>query len=278
MKKPVFDKKEAKELPEDYLQLLNKGDAFGLFPRFSPNFSKLVYVASSETFLTHAGNYQLKYLPWPKEEEKEAITAIDYAPDYPKDDAQFAGLFGYNMTYTSAKFVGSSNRFFFFTNEFKGQNRLFIADLETPGKVRWVNFLEHDPAARDGEFTLLNFSHEVAVVKHCSASSAPKVYAVVFKGADSAASVDDIKFETKLLHEIVLEEDLAQCVGSIKKEFLTLENGAEATFFRLGDEQLADSPNRSTSGKHPMIVLIHGGPFSASPQDMFLIQRNFFLM
>ena len=27
-----------------------------------------------------------------------------------------------------------------------------------------------------------------------------------------------------------------------------------------------------------MITLIHGGPFSASPQDMFLTQRNFFLL
>ena len=52
---------------------------------------------------------------------------------------------------------------------------------------------------------------------------------------------------------------------------MKLENGAEGYFLRLNDEKLETSPARGENGLHPMTTLIHGGPFGASPQDMFLI-------
>ncbi len=54
-------------------------------------------------------------------------------------------------------------------------------------------------------------------------------------------------------------------LGSIQKDFVTLDNGAEGYFIRLSDENLEKSVNRGIDGKHPMIVIIHGGPFSSSP-------------
>lgn len=51
---------------------------------------------------------------------------------------------------------------------------------------------------------------------------------------------------------------------------IKLENGAEATFMRYGD---LDSDK-----KHPMLLLIHGGPFSASPYQMFLAGRQLLMM
>lgn len=59
---------------------------------------------------------------------------------------------------------------------------------------------------------------------------------------------------------------------------MKLDNGAEGYLFRLSEEKLALSPARGANGKHPLITIIHGGPFSASPQDMFLIQRNFLIL
>jgi len=47
---------------------------------------------------------------------------------------------------------------------------------------------------------------------------------------------------------------------------------------RLSDEALQNSPGKGENGKHPMMTLIHGGPFGASPQDMFLIQRTFLIL
>lgn len=70
-----------------------------------------------------------------------------------------------------------------------------------------------------------------------------------------------------------LGEELKSKVDTIKKEFVTLENGAEGYFLRMH----SDTPALS-NGKLPMITLIHGGPFSSSPQDMFLTQRNFLLL
>lgn len=47
---------------------------------------------------------------------------------------------------------------------------------------------------------------------------------------------------------------------------------------RLSDQNLAQSGAMGENGKFPMITLIHGGPFSSSPADMFLHQRNFLLL
>jgi len=30
--------------------------------------------------------------------------------------------------------------------------------------------------------------------------------------------------------------------------------------------------------KYPMIVMLHGGPFSSMPYDMFLVSRNFLML
>ena len=46
---------------------------------------------------------------------------------------------------------------------------------------------------------------------------------------------------------------------------ITLDNGAEGYFVRSRDLD----PNK----KHPMVVIIHGGPFSSSPRDMFSLLR-----
>ena len=64
---------------------------------------------------------------------------------------------------------------------------------------------------------------------------------------------------------MVLESELLNEVMHIKKDFVKLDNGAEGYFVRLSDERLAEAPARGENGKYPMITLIHGGPFSASP-------------
>lgn len=96
------------------------------------------------------------------------------------------------------------------------------------------------------------------------------MFAVFFENLEG--EMNDIKIESVLLHENKLHlEELNNDVQSITKEFIKLENGAEGYFYRLSDEKLAESPARGENGKHPMITIIHGGPFSSSPQDMFLI-------
>ena len=59
-------------------------------------------------------------------------------------------------------------------------------------------------------------------------------------------------------------------VKGYKRDIIKLENGAEACFMRAGD--------LDKDKKHPMITLMHGGPFGSSPLHMFLSTRNFFLM
>ena len=59
-------------------------------------------------------------------------------------------------------------------------------------------------------------------------------------------------------------------VKGYKSDIIKLENGAEALFLRAGD--------LDGSKKHPMITLLHGGPFAASPFHMFLPLRNYFLL
>lgn len=64
-------------------------------PRFSQDYSKLAFIASTNKFLSHSGNYQLKCMSWPFTSEQDTQTLIDYKEAYPEDKDAFAGLFGY---------------------------------------------------------------------------------------------------------------------------------------------------------------------------------------
>ena len=59
-------------------------------------------------------------------------------------------------------------------------------------------------------------------------------------------------------------------VKGYKSDIITLENGAEALFVRAGD--------LDRSKKHPMITILHGGPFSAAPYHFFSSVRNTYLL
>lgn len=91
---PKFSKKEAEQETE-YLVKLNDGDYFGMQPKFAKDYSKLCFVASEHKFLSHSGNYQLKSLEWPRQAESKAQVVLDYVHEYPKDDQEYAGLYGY---------------------------------------------------------------------------------------------------------------------------------------------------------------------------------------
>ena len=50
-------------------------------PKFSDDFSKLVYIGTKDKFLSHSGNYQLRYLRWPPSSPAEqSILVIDKHP------------------------------------------------------------------------------------------------------------------------------------------------------------------------------------------------------
>lgn len=56
IKDPKFKKDEA-EKEENYVKCLNNGDYFGMQPKFSSDYTKLAFIASSNKFLSHSGNY-----------------------------------------------------------------------------------------------------------------------------------------------------------------------------------------------------------------------------
>ena len=57
-------------------------------PSFSRDYSRLAYFASTEKFVAHSSQYQLKSFEWPLKNAKsdpQAVTNIDYIKGYPKD-------------------------------------------------------------------------------------------------------------------------------------------------------------------------------------------------
>ena len=124
-------------------------------------------------------------------------------------------------------------------------------------EVRYINFLDQD--ARKGHYSLLKIFDDMAVVSYSSCNEAPRCYLLIFENLQ-AEKVGEVKVEAKLLDQVHLGDELKSKVDSIKKEYVTLDNGAEGYFVRMHQETPALS-----DGKLPMITLIHGGPFSASP-------------
>lgn len=93
----------------------------------------------------------MKYFKWPREGEAKPVTVIDYSAAYPSETDEFAGLFGYQMSFYSSKFLKGSNRFYIFSTEIRGQSRIYLADMEQPGRVKWLNFLGKEAGAfREG--------------------------------------------------------------------------------------------------------------------------------
>jgi hypothetical protein len=60
-----------------------------------------------------------------------------------------------------------------------------------------------------------------------------------------------------------MSQELKKCIVGIKTEIIKLENGADAIF---------QYPTH-VDGKRPMMVIVHGGPFSASPYHIYLPMR-----
>ena len=99
---------------------------------------------------------------------------------YPSDSEHFCGLYGYQMTYTPCNFLGGSNRFYLVQSEFKGQTRIYIADLENKNQVRWVDYLGKSDTPRDGDYGLIRLREDVAITYFSSVSCPPMIHMVTF--------------------------------------------------------------------------------------------------
>jgi len=80
IRSPVHD---SKDLPAEagYVTCLNPTEFMSICPKFSDDFSKLLYVGAKETFISHTGNFQLRYLKWPP--EAESVLVVDKVKAYP---------------------------------------------------------------------------------------------------------------------------------------------------------------------------------------------------
>lgn len=90
---PIFDKEF--QLPSDYLkQVSSVCEYSAMHPKFSHDFTSLVYVCSDSETFSHSGNNQLKQLTWPLDGSAPKLV-IDRVADCPDDKDQFGGLYGY---------------------------------------------------------------------------------------------------------------------------------------------------------------------------------------
>ena len=138
-------------------------------PRFSRDFSKIAYVARDTKFLSHSANYQLKQLSWPLDEASEPVaeTLIDRVAACPNDDQEFAGLYGYNDTFSPARFIADSAKFFLFTSELKGQHRIFVLDTTTKEvKMLRIPNVTDAENLRSGEYSLMRIFEDTLIVNY----------------------------------------------------------------------------------------------------------------
>ena len=68
IRNPVSDKAKLSEGASDYVKCLNPNDFMSVMPKFSKDFSRLMYFSATDKFISHSGYYQLKYFKWPVED------------------------------------------------------------------------------------------------------------------------------------------------------------------------------------------------------------------
>lgn len=101
-------------------------------------------------------------LDWETRAVEVAVPIFDEV----NEDMQFAGLYGYNMSFINCGFVGESDRFYLITSEFKSQERLYLVDV-VQKQVKFIDFLQLSDK-REGNYALLNLTDHVAIVAHSS--------------------------------------------------------------------------------------------------------------
>lgn len=179
---PIFDKKKLQADDSTYLRQINPASEYmAMHQKLSKDFKHLVYIGSEKQFLSHSGNYQLKHLPWPLDGQAPR-TVIDRQPDYPTDAQDFAGLYGYQLTYTHSGFLHTSSRFYVLESEVKGLEKTYIVDLET-NEVRSLS-LAHVHGKQTGHYELLRRFEDTMVLKFSHTNQAPRVYTVRFLSVD----------------------------------------------------------------------------------------------
>jgi hypothetical protein len=74
----------------------------------------VVYISSTEEFVSHTTCYELKVMDWATREVKVVVPIKDTI----EEGEEFGGLYGYNFTYMPTGFIGDSNRYVVLTSEF----------------------------------------------------------------------------------------------------------------------------------------------------------------
>ena len=102
---------------------------------------------------------------WPQEQgEAASETILDRYAEYPGDDVEFCGLYGF--FFFSNKFLDESKRFFIIESEVKGTARIFIVDVETK-KVKMIRNLGGiSTDLRRGDYTLLSAFKDTLIVRY----------------------------------------------------------------------------------------------------------------
>lgn len=142
-----------------------------------------MYYGTKDKFISHCGNYQLRYLRWPPASPDAGVESelvVDKVKAYPKDEDEFAGIYGYNQSLISYNFIGDSSRFALFESPFKGQHRVYFLDLESK-KVKWLNFLGKTPADHlHGDYELLRIYKDYAVIRFSAHNSPTAIFLLNF--------------------------------------------------------------------------------------------------
>ena len=113
-----------------------------MLARFSNDYFRLCYFAPTIQFLSYSGYYEIKYLNWPCFNEK-AVTVIEEIKEYPDDESNFCGLYGYNLIFTPCNFLGGSNRYYLVMSEFKGYYKDFFRRLREARKCEMNQFIRY---------------------------------------------------------------------------------------------------------------------------------------
>jgi dipeptidyl aminopeptidase/acylaminoacyl peptidase len=201
--------------------------------------------------------------------------------DYPSNDQEFGGLYGYQGTFSEGGFLGDSNKFYVTSSELLGQNRVYITDVTTSQiKMLTLPKLNAGVDRSKGTYTLLRKFKQTLFVKYCEVTNPGSIFALTFKSVD-VASLDALFDAEANLTLTEIERSVVKADPTFTHHFSTTHNNATTEILRLqnGAEALFVQPGGLSPTKtHPLITLIHGGPFSSAAWHTFSKTRSMLLM
>ncbi|GBG25434.1 Acylamino-acid-releasing enzyme [Hondaea fermentalgiana] len=251
---------------------------------------QLVFFGREDEFVSHTTCFELYAATLSGSALENLRVVVNRKRERPEPGTKgaFAGIYGYHGSLRAANFLFArdpSSRWFLMQSPSQGQNLVFLVDLDATDEVTALEIScdESSESLNEGEYELIKIRDACALIRFTSTTHPGKMLLLRFTDREKPSCgivaitlydrLDGNKPHLKVSRSIADKEapcDWLFTRASLHEHRVSIASGAEGYL-----AYMKDASSTGSKGDLPCVVIIHGGPFSASPRDAFSLLKSF---